>query len=50
VSARARLPNRRQSETLDFEHGGHWFSDDGRAEAVLIAIAGLAGLARKANA
>jgi hypothetical protein len=23
MTARARLPNRRQSETLDFEHGGH---------------------------
>jgi hypothetical protein len=26
MTARARLPNRRPSETLDFEHGGHWFT------------------------
>jgi hypothetical protein len=26
VSARKRLPNRRQSETLDFKHGGHRFT------------------------
>jgi hypothetical protein len=26
MSARARLPNRRQSETLDFDHGSHRFT------------------------
>jgi hypothetical protein len=45
MTARARLPNRRQSETLDFDHGGHEFTlslsrfQDGRTAEIFISSA-----------
>jgi mRNA interferase ChpB len=53
VSARARLPNRRQSETLDFEHGGHRFTLTGSrfpgGDIVELFLSSLVGSPREFN-
>jgi hypothetical protein len=56
MTARERLPNRRQCESLEFRHSGHPFTPcagfyaHGRIDRAESALIGVAGLMRKNGA